>query len=167
MAVETLPLAEADPEPPGKSIAGWRHPERIGTLIGEDALTDAMTLQRGDVVPHFEVRTIGGEVFRYSDLWQHKNLVLVSIPAAAREGAYVRELTARAPEFEERNSACVITGDRVPWLPAPAVLVADRWGEVMTVALASEAASLPAPADLLEWVEYVESRCPECEGEAR
>jgi len=26
---------------------------------------------------------------------------------------------------------------------------------------------LPTPEDLLDWIRYVENRCPECEGEAK
>jgi hypothetical protein len=51
-------------------------------------MTDAM-LHRGGSVPHFEVKTIGGELFSYSSIWQRKNLVLLAIPAA--------ELTVREP----------------------------------------------------------------------
>ncbi len=130
-------------------------------------MSEASVPKRGDDVPHFQARTIGGEVFRYDEIWQHKNLVLVTLPAAASDDSYVRELTARSSEFADRNSACVTTRDRLSWLPAPAALVADRWGEIVHVAAASEVAALPKPGDLLDWLEYVESRCPECEGEAR
>jgi hypothetical protein len=44
------------------------------------------------------------------------------------------------------------------------VLFADRWGEVVHVEATAE---LPAATALLEWLDYVERRCPECEGEAR
>ncbi len=35
------------------------------------------TLQRGDVLPHIEVRTVDGGRFSYVTIWQHKHLVLV------------------------------------------------------------------------------------------
>jgi hypothetical protein len=43
------------------------------------------------------------------------------------------------------------------------VLVADRWGEIVCL----ERARSVAIDDLLGWLEFVEQRCPECEGEAR
>jgi hypothetical protein len=42
------------------------------------------------------------------------------------------------------------------------VLIADRWGEVQVVH-----AGAPDVDDILAWLEYVQQRCPECEGEAR
>ena len=128
-------------------------------------MTEAKTVQRGDQVPHFEVRTLEGKLFTYTTIWQHRNLVLVTLPEAPC-GAYASALAARAAEFEAHGCACVITRDRVPGVPAPGALVADRWGEIVHVA-ASRLSGLPTPAELLEWVDYVARRCPECEGEAK
>lgn len=123
-------------------------------------------LERGDAVPHFDVRTVGGDVFSYSTIWQQKNLVLITLAADASDSGYVSELSCLSSEFNNRDCVCVITRDRVPGLPASGALVADRWGEIVFVVAASDIADLPTPAQLLEWVEYVEMRCPECEGEA-
>jgi hypothetical protein len=46
-------------------------------------------------------------------------------------------------------------------------VVADRWGEIVHIAAPSGIAGLPDPGELLEWLDYVEHRCPECEGETR
>lgn len=124
-------------------------------------------LQRGDIVPHFEVRTVHGEVFSYSAVWQRRNLVLVILSATAAADGYVRDLRARDAEFGDRDSVCVVTHDGVSGLPTPGALVADRWGEIVHVAAATGTADLPTPQELLDWVEYVGNRCPECEGEAR
>jgi hypothetical protein len=61
----------------------------------------------------------------------------------------------------------VITSDAVPGLDAPAVVVGDRWGEIVYVTATADAADLPPARELLEWISYVETRCPECEGEAK
>ena len=126
-------------------------------------------LQRGDSVLHFEVRTLEGEPFRYSTIWQHKNLLLVTIPTldSASTNAYAAEVTARIQESGDRDLECVITRDQVPGISAPAVVVADRWGEVVFAEEKSDVADLPAPEDLMEWVNYMMNQCPECEGEAR
>lgn len=126
-------------------------------------------LQRGDSVPHFEVRTLEGEPFRYSTIWQHKNLLLITIPTldSASTNAYAAEVTARIQESRDRDLECVITRDQVPGISAPAVVVADRWGEVVFAEEKSDVADLPAPEDLMEWVNYMMNQCPECEGEAR
>src|SRR5687768_5242965 len=93
-------------------------------------------LQQGDSVPHFEVKTIGGELFSYSTIWQRRNLVLLAIPAAESEapGTYVSQVEARRPEFIAKDAECVVTADRVPGIQSPAVVVADRWGEIVHVA---------------------------------
>ena len=125
-------------------------------------------LRRGDQVPHFEVTTVGGELFRYASIWQHQNLVLVALPGdAPAGGSDALEQAARGDVFQQRESVCVITRDRVPGLQAPAALVADRWGEIVSVMETSRADELPSSSDLLDWLDYLDRRCPECEGEAR
>jgi hypothetical protein len=127
-----------------------------------------LMVRRGGQVPLFEVRTLDGDLFRYSTVWQHRNLVLIALPGDAPAGTGVAfEQVARSPAFQHRHSVCVITRDRVPGLEPPAALVADRWGEIVYLTAVSDVNRLPAPSDLLDWLDYVERRCPECEGEAR
>lgn len=128
---------------------------------------DGPSMQPGDAVPHFELHDVSGRPVRYADTWQHRNLVLVRVPAEDAAGPYVNDLRARAAAFDEHVSACVITSEGVKGLAAPGVLVADRWGEIVHVVTPSSVRDLP-PADLLlQWLEAIEHRCPECEGEAR
>jgi hypothetical protein len=122
---------------------------------------------RGDEIPHFEVRTLDGDVFNYGAIWQRQNLVLVTLPDASADDDYPSSLAARRTEFLEHHAACIITRDRVPGVPTPGALVADRWGEIVHVATAADVAALPTASDLLDWLDYVKRRCPECEGEAR
>jgi hypothetical protein len=126
-------------------------------------------LVQGDLVPHVELQTIDGRRFRYSDIWQQRNLVLVTIPGghSASADRYASDLTARAGELAEQQTDCVITRNGVPGLPAPGVLVADRWGEIVYVSSAGDAADLPPAGELVDWIAHVQTRCPECEGEAK
>jgi hypothetical protein len=127
-----------------------------------------MTLQRGELVPHFEVRTASGEPFSYTSIWQRKSLVLISLsPAEAGDEDYLRELSRHDAEFGARGSICVATRNEVPGLPVPGVLIADKWGEIIQIVAAAGVADMLGANELLDWVEYVASRCPECEGEAR
>ncbi len=125
-------------------------------------------LQRGDSVPHFEVKTVGGELFNYSTIWQRRNLVLVALPAAASEfpDADIAQLIAGKSEFTARDAECVITHDHVPGIQSPGVVVADRWGEIAHVGTL-EVDDLTSPKALLDWLDYLNQRCPECEGEAK
>jgi hypothetical protein len=126
-------------------------------------------LHRGELVPHFDVTTLGGETVSYASIWQRRNLVLVTLATSDPEASrhYVSRLTARIPDFTEHATACVITRERVPGIPRSGVLVADRWGEIVHVAAVSDVGDLPAPEELLEWIEYVQSQCPECQGETK
>jgi hypothetical protein len=126
-------------------------------------------LARGDAVPHFDVRTLQGEQFRYSSIWQRRNLVLVTLPDSPSGSVdrYISDLTARLEEIRDEQAECVITRDSVPGLPAAGMLVADRWGEIVYVASGAQAADLPPAQELLDWVAHIQTRCPECEGEAK
>jgi hypothetical protein len=126
-------------------------------------------LQRGELIPHFEVATLGGERINYATLWQRRNLMLVTLPAADSDASsrYVSELIDRIAQFRAQNTDCVMTREPVPGMPCPGALVADKWGEIIYVRAASEVADLPSAEDLSDWITYVENRCPECEGEVR
>jgi peroxiredoxin len=128
-----------------------------------------MTLRRGDSVPDFEVRTPAGAPVSYSAIWQHRNLLLVVMPALDSEStrAYARDVTDRFREFRSQDVECVITADPVDGISSPAVVVADRWGEVVFAAEPTDVAGLPAPDDVIDWVRYTMSKCPECEGETK
>jgi hypothetical protein len=115
-------------------------------------------MNTGDQLPHFDIVDAAGRRVRYSEIWQQKNLVLVSI-AAPGEAAAIEE---RAEAIAAHDAVLVITTAPVADAPQPGVVIADRWGEVQVVA--------PGPADLddvVAWLEYVQQRCPECEGEWR
>jgi hypothetical protein len=132
-------------------------------------VTCGPVLQRGDLVPHFEVTTTGGEPFSYSTIWQRRNLVLIALPAGESDASrtYISQIAARKPEFIAREAECVATTDRVPGVESPAVVVADRWGEIVHAAATSYVDELTSPQELVDWVDYLHRRCPECEGEAK
>ena len=125
-------------------------------------------LKKGDRVPHFEVTIVDGPMLAYSTVWQHRHVVLVTLGRDAKDAhAYASAIATRRSEFANQNTACVVTFDPVPGLDAPGVLVADKWGEIAFVAAVPTVSALPSVDDLLEWSDYLQQRCPECEGEAR
>jgi hypothetical protein len=141
-------------------------PPRPDSSSPADASTDV--LKPGDILPHFTVIDLSGRRVDYSSIWQRKNLVLVVLSDSGPSShSYAEQLRARARDSEEDDTAWLVTCDRIARLPSPAAVVADRWGEVMHVAQAPDVAYLPTPEELVEWVDYVQHRCPECEGEAR
>ena len=122
------------------------------------------------LLPHFEVRDVSGTLVRYRDVWQRANLLLVCLAGADPQAAeeYRAAIEDQGDAITATETNLVMTWDAVAGLPAPCVVIGDRWGEVQSLAAAdSSLAALPAPAELLEWLHYVRMRCPECEGEWR
>lgn len=116
-------------------------------------------------VPHFEVTDVGGIRVRYRDIWQRANLLLVCLAGAdaAVASRYRDALAAANAELARHETRVVVTGESVPGLPTPSIVIADRWGEIQYTAPLDD----PPPLDeLVEWLRFVQMRCPECEGES-
>ncbi len=127
-------------------------------------------LRSGDRVPHFEVTDQDGRQVRYSrDIWQSRNLLLLTIPERARAefGAYLTSVGQRVADIQAHETTCVVTAEEVAGVPHPGLLVADRWGEVVLVVDAKSASDLPPADDLVEWLRFVQHQCPECQGETK
>lgn len=127
-------------------------------------------VQQGDQIPHFSVGTVDGSRARYAEIWQRKNLVLVSLPLESRTAGvpeYAAALMRQVGDISALDGHLVVTFDPIPNLPCPGVVVADRWGEIYFVAGAPNVPALPPPDEILEWLHYVANECPECQGETR
>jgi hypothetical protein len=124
---------------------------------------------KGELIPHIDVTTVDGGRFAYSDIWQRKNLVLVSLSPEESDAndEYLSQLTTQMSDLTGDDTACVITQTHIPGIPAPAVVVADRWGEIHHVTNTPRVEDLPTPQELVEWLRYIRCQCPECEGEAK
>ena len=138
-------------------------------LMVDDTSAHTTALHRGDPVPHFRVATIENKAVEYATIWQRRNLVLVALSKAdtGSATAYVSQFEAEAPAFHSHDTECVLTRDIVPGITPPAVLIADRWGEIVHIASGSDVVDLPSVGDVLDWLAYLQTRCPECEGETK
>jgi hypothetical protein len=119
-----------------------------------------VVLQRGDQLPDFEAPTIEGSVFRYADIWQQRNLLVLNTTVASPAVlAYVDDLRTRIAALTPDNST-VAAVQNASALPASSVIIGDRWGEIVFVApMAEDVSHWPAPDDLLEWLNMVRCRC--------
>ena len=120
-------------------------------------------------MPMFTVtNAVDGARVHYGDIWQRKNLVLVTASESdSTAAAYTASIVAAAPRLASADATVIVTWNVVAGIPSPAVVVADRWGEIYYIINSGRAADLPSPDELLEWVGYVQNECPECQGEAR
>lgn len=126
-------------------------------------------LQAGDRVPHFDVTTLDGSRATYSAIWQRKNLVLLVLPAPDAPDAHllVPSFASRAPDLADCDAVVIITADRISGAIAPAILIADRWGEIRFVDAPATIAGLPSVDTVVERLRSVDHECPECQGEVR
>jgi hypothetical protein len=130
-------------------------------------MTMKTMVQKGDAVPHFAVTRLDGSAVEYGTIWQNRDLVLLALPAGDQGAEYASGVADRMSRFDGAPAECVITRTAIPGLPAPGAIVADRWGEIYFVAAADRVDGLPSPGELVDWLRYVQMKCPECEGEAR
>lgn len=126
-------------------------------------------LSVGDLVPHFRVTDLDGHIVEYAKrAWQRRNLILVRLPAASiAETEYLAALSGSADALRATDTEALVTRDAIDGMPGYGVVVADRWGEIFAVHHADDLATLPSPAELVEWASFVQRQCPECRGETR
>lgn len=123
------------------------------------------TLGPGDLVPRFNGVTTDGRRLEYEALWQRRNVVLFALAADVRTAAapYLRSLERRLSELTPPDTSLVLSDDSIAGLPPNHVVIADRWGEIAhTAPLGADLQTWPSSDDVLEWVEFVRMKCPEC-----
>jgi hypothetical protein len=117
------------------------------------------------LIPHFAATTTDGERVRYADLWQQRNLVLVLLPPDTSRAArgYLDALRARITRLRPDDVTLVAIEETVPRLPPSSLVICDRWGEIEHVAsLGRDVQTWPSIDEIVEWLEFIRSKCPEC-----
>jgi hypothetical protein len=117
------------------------------------------------LLPHFEGFDVNAERVRYRDFWQRRNVVVLVLGAGAgeQERAYASRLRARLLAVDRGDLAFAALSPAPVGLSAPALVVGDRWGEIVhSEDLPPEMSRWPSPDEVLEWVTYVRCRCEEC-----
>ena len=118
-------------------------------------------------VPHVDLITAAGDRVRYADLWQRRALLLITVRDPADAGAFEEALGDRDGEIDALGAKAVVSATTLEGLPHPGILVADRWGEICHVSPRPESCTTTFVDELMSWLQFVQARCPECEGEAR
>jgi hypothetical protein len=153
--------------PEEQLISGGSSPRLASNAGGNQEQRMAATREaRLGYVPHFDVVTIDGHRVRYQEIWQRRNLVLAVLPADHHTTAvrFADDLMRRRRDFDEAETTLVVTTGSVPGVPAPCLVIADRWGEIQHVAAPAggDLSQLPDPDEVLSWIRFVRIQCPEC-----
>lgn len=125
--------------------------------------------------PHVEAKRLDGTTVNYRNVWQRRNAVFVSLPDDPSADDYLETLKAAQADIQAEAAVVLVLrrsaepgSDQPPApLPVPSVAVADRWGEIRVLTGGDAPGSLPEPGEIVEWLRFLESECPECQGEAR
>jgi hypothetical protein len=66
-------------------------------------------------------------------------------------------------ELKPDDTSLVISDHAVNGVLLDSVVIADRWGEIVHIqGLSPDLAIWPSIDDVLEWVEFIRVKCPEC-----
>lgn len=122
-------------------------------------------LRPGDLVSHFEGVTLEGRDVPHEELWQHRNVVLFVVPTELGTAAssYLTALEGRLSELKPSDTSLVLSRHAIDGVPMNTLVIADRWGEVVHLSqLGSDPTGWPSIDGVVEWVEFIRVKCPEC-----
>jgi peroxiredoxin len=140
----------------------------------------------------FTLPVVDGGVLSLSDFRGTSNVVLVFAEPAEGGSSWLARLARESSELKAHNAVVLVVFRSQPreWREqpglvalfdadgavsrafgavdsqgrtSPAVFVADRFGEVVALWRTVDGHELPEPAEIVRWLDYVESLCPECD----
>lgn len=136
-------------------------------------------------LPELSLATPSGETVRLRGGGRRSPvLVLVHVGPCAACDAFLRALAAASDALREWDGnvrviapapaespfpLLVDTEGRVAsalGVRAPAVVIADQWGEVHEAHEAGDEHRFPTVTEIEDWLRYLAIQCPECQGEA-
>lgn len=91
--------------------------------------------------------------------WDAYPLIVVPIGSGADSAAAETHALPRATDPGGRLSTAVA-------VEAPALVIADQWGEVHLRHRAGEGHRFPDVAEIVEWLRFLAIQCPECQAES-
>lgn len=120
------------------------------------------TLSRGALLRDVAARTDDGREVHVSDFRGRRNIVLIFPGEGEEASSLIRGLGNNAEVQSEE--AVVLTASEATArafysAPSSAVFIADRYGEIFFSARHPD--PLPDAAEVLKWLEFINSQCPE------
>ena len=117
--------------------------------------------------------SLDGPPVQLSDLRGRRNLVLIFAGTDGAEWRLIAELRQAAGELREEEATAVIVADAGAesraWygalapdgVPGAALYISDRYGEIYFAAHPERGQPLPSAAEVLDWLRFINSQCPE------
>lgn len=101
---------------------------------------------------------------RETDLIREEAEVLIVLRASVAEVAEIKtkeKLPFRV--LADREGAIhTLFGVGADAMRAPVIYLTDRFGEIVSIQPAAQALPLPAAREILDWLSFINSQCPEC-----
>jgi peroxiredoxin len=98
-----------------------------------------------------------------ADIAEWDGRVIIVVPAPPDQAIRIADDATKSftilADLDRTLAACL-------GISAPALVIADQYGEIHHAAPAGDAHYLPDPADVVDWLRYLAIQCPECQGEA-
>jgi hypothetical protein len=136
-------------------------------------MTTATQLERGMMLRDLTAPTLDGERVQLSDLRGRRNLVLIFAGTNGEEQRLLSELRESRAELREEEAVAAVIADNdresrswygalaADGTPRAALYITDRYGEIYFAAHPERGLSLPSAAEVLDWLRFINSQCPE------
>ena len=129
------------------------------------------SLEKGQRLPMMSVEPVqGGAPVALRRAGRLATVLITMHPDCDECAAYVDALAERQSDIDDWDGRVVATyaSDELAaaGIPAPAVLIADQWGELFVVEPAGDDHGFIEPDEVVSWLRYLAIQCPECQGEA-
>ena len=121
----------------------------------------AQPIIRGMLLRDITARTVEGANVQVSDFRGRRNIVLI-FPGQQEPTDLIRNLTSRPDLAGEEAVVLTACDDNARTLydaPNSAMFITDRYGEIFFSARHPD--PLPDAAEVLKWLEFINSQCPE------
>ncbi len=117
--------------------------------------------------------TLDGQPVQLSDLRGRRNVVLVFAGTGAEESRLISELRICSESLHEEEAMVVVFSSADPEIracygalagdstPRAALYISDRYGEIYFAAHPERGQALPSAAEVLDWLRFINSQCPE------
>ena len=124
-------------------------------------------LKSGDRLPDVQVQSVDGDMVSLRTHSRLATVLLALHPDCGKCSAYRDDIAAHAQQLREWDGRVLAVGPHAAsGIEAPSVLIADQWGELAVVENAGEQHEFIEVQEVIDWLRFLATKCPECEGEA-